>query len=170
MKKGAMSGPRNISRQALEVAGVARDKFVRLRLDRNQGVPIVIHPRSLDTQLLGLVQAGQHFILGQLHKFKSARKFSQPGRAFVLGKNHPVGMSDPVGNLHAPSRHGGEEFRQKVQAGHMFSTVQPSIDFRRKGGIDRRGCVPIRSHERLSRSSATAWPMASGESLYPVGT
>ncbi len=36
--------------------------------------------------------------------------------------------------------------------------------------LDRRRCVPIRPHERLSRSSATALPMASGSSVYPVGT
>jgi hypothetical protein len=37
-----------------------------------------------------------------------------------------------------------------------------------KGDCHR--CIPVRPHERLSRSSATALPMAAGSSLYPVGT
>ncbi len=51
----------------------------------------------------------------------------------------------------------------------MLSSVQPPTDFRREGGVDRRRRVPICLHERLSRSSATALPMASGSSLYPLG-
>jgi hypothetical protein len=57
-----------------------------------------------------------------------------------------------------------------AQAGETPSKVQPPKDLMRKGGVDGRRCVPIGSHERLSCSSATALPMATASSLYPVGT
>jgi hypothetical protein len=52
----------------------------------------------------------------------------------------------------------------------VLSTFQPPKHFRREGGVDRRRRVPISPQERLSRSSATALPMASGSRVYPLGT
>jgi hypothetical protein len=81
-------------------------------------------------------------------------------------RHHPPRTPDSIARVSGPR----DISRQKMQAGHVFSSVQPPKDFRREGGVDRRGGVPICPHERLSRSSATALPMASGSSVYPLGT
>ena len=169
-ERGLISGPHNIFRQALEMARVAGDEFVGLGFGRNQSVPIIVHSRTLDAQALGLVQTVQRFFFGQLLELKFVGEFSQPGRALVLSEYHSVDVPLLVGDLHAASSHGGQELRQKMQAGDVLPAVQAAENVRRYGGINRRRRVPIRPHERLSLSSATAFAMASGSSLYPVGT
>jgi len=52
----------------------------------------------------------------------------------------------------------------------MLAFIQAAKHFRRYGGVDRSRRIPIGPHARLSRSPATALPIASGPSLYPLGT
>ena len=124
-----VSGPDDILRQALEVARVAGDQFVGLRFGRNQGVPVVIHSRALDAQALGVVKTMERFFLGQLGKLEFLRESSQPDGAFILGEDHPVGISLLVGDFHAPPGHGGKEFRQKMQAGYVVSAFEAAKHF-----------------------------------------
>lgn len=52
----------------------------------------------------------------------------------------------------------------------MLAFIQAAKHFRGYGGVDRSRRIPIGPHARLSRSPATALPIASGPSLYPLGT
>jgi hypothetical protein len=53
-------------------------------------------------------------------------RLSQPLKAAVLAI-----VSTIIGDLHAAPGHGGKEFRQKVQAGHVVSALEAAKDFRR---------------------------------------
>lgn len=132
---------------------------------RQPGMPIVVYSRTLNACALASFQCGQRFFFCEFLELDLFGKNLQPVRAFFLGKVYPVNISARIWEQNPPSGHRREEFRQKVQSRNVFSTIKTAQDFGGESCVDRRRSIPIGFHARLSRSSATAWAMASGSSL-----
>lgn len=168
-RKSGISGPGHAFGEPFKVARVSSDQFIRLRLFGNEGVPIVVNSSPLNADGLGLFQGGQNFRLIQFHKLHFWGTAFPPNSILQLAENHPSQISVSIREHHASSSHRGKELRQKMQPGHVFSTIQPIQNFQRESGIDRGRSIPIRFQARLARSSATTLPMASGSSRNPSG-
>ena len=111
--KKAVSGPRHVFGQVLEMPDVARDEFIRFRFFGNQRVPVIVNPCFLDAQALGIFQSRQGFLLGQFLELDFTGKISQPGGALVLGENHPFRVPLVVRDFHAATGHHGSASRCK---------------------------------------------------------
>ncbi len=129
-QKKVISGPHHVFSEILEMPRVARDEFVRFCLFGNQRVPVIVNPRTLNSQALGLFQSLQGFLLGQFLEFNFGGKTSQPGGAFFLSENHPFGISRFIGDFDAASGHRREKFRQKMEAGRMLIGQQTAKHLR----------------------------------------
>ncbi len=69
----------------------------------------------------------------------------------------------------AAPRHDREKLRESVESGKMLVLVEAGIHLGRNHRVYRGRCVPI-DLQRPSRSSRTAWAIASGLIFSPFGT
>ncbi|HEX3721063.1 MAG TPA: hypothetical protein VH595_24195 [Verrucomicrobiae bacterium] len=83
----------------------------------------------MDAQALRLFQTAQRFFFGQFLEIEFVRKHSKSSCAFVWSEDHPVGFPFLVCDFHSATRHGREEFRQKMQAGNMLFSVEAAKNF-----------------------------------------
>ena len=115
-----------------------------------------------------IIQAGDGGGAFVFFPFDMLESFGTTGKVLVQGDVDGVPYSGKLLKYGFPQHILGLLKSVRSQIGKMpGDTVK--ITLRRNGGVDRRRRVPICFHERLSRSSVTALPMASGSSVYPFG-